>query len=95
MHKDDANPEWLWGTEISEVDGRYLIMSVAKDTSRVISYLPSFPDVNGPHLSWCSRKIWYGLQTSSKTPSDRICNGTKLSTNSTQHMNSTCGPSQD
>ena len=24
VHKDDANPEWMWGTEITEVDGRYL-----------------------------------------------------------------------
>ncbi|KAI0761741.1 hypothetical protein BC629DRAFT_1443455 [Irpex lacteus] len=34
VYKDDANPEWFWGTDISEVDGRYLVLSVAKDTSR-------------------------------------------------------------
>lgn len=35
MYKDDANPEWFWGAEISEEDGRYLIMSVSRDTARV------------------------------------------------------------
>lgn len=34
VYKDDANPEWFWGAEISEEDGRYLILSVSRDTSR-------------------------------------------------------------
>ncbi|KAI0699823.1 prolyl oligopeptidase [Cytidiella melzeri] len=34
VYKDESNPEWFWGAEVSEVDGRYLIMSVSKDTSR-------------------------------------------------------------
>ncbi|KAI0092497.1 prolyl oligopeptidase [Irpex rosettiformis] len=34
VYKDDANPEWFWGSDISEVDGRYLVLSIAKDTSR-------------------------------------------------------------
>jgi hypothetical protein len=36
VYKDDANPEWFWAAEISELDGRYVILSVAKDTSRVL-----------------------------------------------------------
>jgi hypothetical protein len=28
-------PEWLWGAGISEVDGRWLELSVSRDTSRV------------------------------------------------------------
>jgi hypothetical protein len=33
--KDDENPEWMWGVEISEVDGRYLMLYTSKDTDRV------------------------------------------------------------
>lgn len=33
--KDDENPEWMWGVEISEVDGRYLMLYISKDTDRV------------------------------------------------------------
>lgn len=32
--KDDAHPEWMWHVEVSEVDGRYLILSVSRDTAR-------------------------------------------------------------
>lgn len=28
-------PEWLWGAGVSEADGRWLELSVSKDTSRV------------------------------------------------------------
>ena len=35
VYKDDSNPEWFWGAEVSEEDGRYLILYVSKDTSRV------------------------------------------------------------
>ena len=34
-------PEWLWGVAVSEVDGRWLELSVSRDTSRVC--LPTFP----------------------------------------------------
>ncbi|KAI0676715.1 prolyl oligopeptidase [Trametes maxima] len=34
VYKDDSNPEWMWGTEVTEVDGRYLLLSVRRDTSR-------------------------------------------------------------
>ena len=45
VYKDESNPEWMWGTEITEVDGRYLLLSIRRDTSRVcvtISRQPSF-----------------------------------------------------
>ena len=37
VYKDESNPTWMWGTEVTEVDGRYLMLSVTKDTSRVRS----------------------------------------------------------
>jgi len=40
--KDDENPEWIWGVDISEVDGRYLALYIAKDTAMVrFQYFPS------------------------------------------------------
>ena len=33
--KDPNNPHFLWGSAVSERDGRYLIVTVRKDTSRV------------------------------------------------------------
>ncbi|TCD62958.1 hypothetical protein EIP91_006189 [Steccherinum ochraceum] len=32
--KDASNPTWMFGIEITEVDGRYAIMTTTKDTSR-------------------------------------------------------------
>ncbi|KAI9456943.1 prolyl oligopeptidase [Boletus coccyginus] len=32
--KDAEHPEWMWGTYISELDGRYLFLSVCRDTAR-------------------------------------------------------------
>ena len=37
--KDDAHPDWMWHMEVSEVDGRYLILSVTQDTARVRAYM--------------------------------------------------------
>ncbi|PSS31987.1 hypothetical protein PHLCEN_2v2229 [Hermanssonia centrifuga] len=34
VYKDHTEPEWFFGAEVSETDGKYLIMSVSKDTSR-------------------------------------------------------------
>ncbi|KAI0081447.1 hypothetical protein K474DRAFT_1587789 [Panus rudis PR-1116 ss-1] len=34
VYKDSEHPEWMWGASISEVDGRYLMLSVSRDTSR-------------------------------------------------------------
>lgn len=33
--KDDTHPDWMWYMGVSEVDGRYLILSVSQDTARV------------------------------------------------------------
>lgn len=35
VHKDDAHPEWMWGTQVTEVDGKYLILNISQDTARV------------------------------------------------------------
>ncbi|KIJ65569.1 hypothetical protein HYDPIDRAFT_174977 [Hydnomerulius pinastri MD-312] len=32
--KNAEHPEWMWGTTVSELDGRYLFLSVARDTAR-------------------------------------------------------------
>ncbi|KAH7890841.1 prolyl oligopeptidase [Phlebopus sp. FC_14] len=32
--KDAEHPEWMWGTSVSELDGRYVFLSVARDTAR-------------------------------------------------------------
>ena len=42
VHKDDSEPEWFWGADVTEDDGRYLVMSVSKDTSRVCQHVISF-----------------------------------------------------
>ncbi|KAJ3553954.1 hypothetical protein NM688_g3348 [Phlebia brevispora] len=34
VYKDDSQPDWFYGTEVTEVDGRYVLMSISKDTSR-------------------------------------------------------------
>ncbi|TBU27685.1 prolyl oligopeptidase [Dichomitus squalens] len=34
VYKDASNPEWMWGSEVTEVDGRYLLLSIRRDTSR-------------------------------------------------------------
>lgn len=33
--QDQQNREYMFGMEVSEVDGKYLILSIARDTSRV------------------------------------------------------------
>ena len=33
--KDPENPDWMWSVSISELDGRYLELSISKDSSRV------------------------------------------------------------
>jgi prolyl oligopeptidase len=39
--KDPEHPEWMWGTGISEVDGRYLELYASRDTARVREASPS------------------------------------------------------
>ncbi|KAI0637652.1 prolyl oligopeptidase [Trametes polyzona] len=36
VYKDESNPEWMWHVEVTELDGRYLILSVTRDTSRKV-----------------------------------------------------------
>lgn len=52
--KDPSNPEWLWGVEITEVDGRYLLVSVSKDTSRknLLWIADLQKEVIGPDIVW-------------------------------------------
>lgn len=38
-------PEWLWGAAVSEVDGRWLELSVSRDTSRVCLFTFSVDDI--------------------------------------------------
>jgi hypothetical protein len=38
-------PEWLWGAGVSEVDGRWLELSVSRDTSRVRRSMSSVDDL--------------------------------------------------
>lgn len=33
--KDASNRDWMWGTQVTELDGRYVALHVNKDTSRV------------------------------------------------------------
>ena len=37
--KDAEHREWMWGPSISELDGRYLFLSVSRDTARVCVFL--------------------------------------------------------
>ncbi|KAH8092482.1 prolyl oligopeptidase [Cristinia sonorae] len=52
--KDDANPTYMFGTEISEIDGRYLLLTISRDTSR--KYLLWIADLEkeaiGQNLQW-------------------------------------------
>ncbi|EMD31833.1 hypothetical protein CERSUDRAFT_88707 [Gelatoporia subvermispora B] len=54
VHKDDSNPEWMWGAEITEIDGRYVMISITKDTSR--KYLIWIADLEkdaiGQNMQW-------------------------------------------
>ncbi|KAH9921497.1 prolyl oligopeptidase [Epithele typhae] len=54
IYKDPSNPTWMWGTEITEVDGRYLILTISRDTGR--KYLVWVADLEksplGPDLQW-------------------------------------------
>ncbi|PIL36633.1 hypothetical protein GSI_00322 [Ganoderma sinense ZZ0214-1] len=54
VYKDPSNPEWMWGTQITEVDGRYLLLSVRRDTSRktLLWVADLQKDTIGPNLVW-------------------------------------------
>jgi hypothetical protein len=49
--KDPEHPDWMWSAAVSEVDGRYLELTVSKDSSRVRvqpSPSPSLPFLLSP-----------------------------------------------
>ncbi|KAH9950170.1 prolyl oligopeptidase [Amylocystis lapponica] len=54
VYKDEEHPEWMWGTEVSEVDGRYLFLSVARDSSRknALWVADLDKDTIGPNMRW-------------------------------------------
>ncbi|KAI0346955.1 hypothetical protein BDW22DRAFT_1321836 [Trametopsis cervina] len=54
VYKDDSNPEWFWSAEVSEVDGRYLILSVSRDTSRknLLWIADLQHNTIGQHMRW-------------------------------------------
>ena len=63
VYKDPTNPEWMWGSEVTEIDGRYLLLSIRRDTSRVRiipDALRGFPGSHGSHCVPYYRKICYG-----------------------------------
>ena len=39
VHADSKNPDWMFFTGISSRDGRYLMMSTSKDTTRVSTHV--------------------------------------------------------
>ena len=42
VHADSKNPDWMFFTGISSRDGRYLMMSTSKDTTRVSTHFNVF-----------------------------------------------------
>ncbi|KAF4574478.1 hypothetical protein EYR36_005813 [Pleurotus pulmonarius] len=54
VHKDDANPEWMWSVDVSDQDGRYLTMYVVKDTSRknLVWVTDLQENEIGPNMKW-------------------------------------------
>ncbi|KAL1747799.1 prolyl oligopeptidase [Schizophyllum fasciatum] len=54
VHKDGEHPEWMFGTAVSSRDGRYLMMSTSKDTTR--NNLLWIADLEkneiGPQMNW-------------------------------------------
>lgn len=49
--KDSEHPEWMWATTISELDGRYLFLTVSRDTARVCIFLSVFPSHHVVHVN--------------------------------------------
>lgn len=33
--KDPEHPDWMWSASVSELDGRYLVLYINKDSARV------------------------------------------------------------
>lgn len=49
--KDAANPTWIFVAEVTEVDGRYVLLTIQKDTSRVSMSVLRFVNVQADHGS--------------------------------------------
>jgi hypothetical protein len=81
--KDDENPEWVWSADITEVDGRYLLLYISKDMARVrfqdrLYFFLSFL------LTWHlpvldTRKTNFGSLILRRMRLDQIWNGTSWS----------------
>ncbi|TFL05465.1 prolyl oligopeptidase [Pterulicium gracile] len=54
VHKSDENPQWMWGAEVSEVDGKYLILYPSRDTSRknLLWIADLENNTIGPDMKW-------------------------------------------
>lgn len=52
--KDAEHPEWMWGAEVSELDGRYLYLSVVRDTARknLLWICDLQENTIGPNMKW-------------------------------------------
>jgi prolyl oligopeptidase family protein len=67
VYQDKENPQWMFSVDVAE-DGKYLVMYISKDCSKV-RYILHSSDYFLPHypLACRSRKISYGFPTSTRT----------------------------
>ena len=70
IYQDKENPDRTFIIEITE-DGNYLVMFTIKDSARVRCILFVINIIS----KYCSRKISYGLPTSTRTTLARTSNG--------------------
>ena len=70
IYQDKENPDRTFIIEITE-DGKYLVMFTIKDSARVRGILFVINII----FTFCSRKISYGLPTSTRTTLARTSNG--------------------
>ena len=54
--KDAEHPEWLWGTSISEVDGKYLFLDIVQDTGKVCARCLFIP-YQSTQLCWAQKNL--------------------------------------
>lgn len=57
VHSDKENPEWMWGVDITE-DGKYLILYVMKDTSRVKQTLSRQLGISDIQFAFQKNLLW-------------------------------------
>ncbi|KAI0034395.1 prolyl oligopeptidase [Vararia minispora EC-137] len=52
--KNSERPEWMWGTSVTEIDGRWLVLYTSRDTSRKVKVWVADleKDTIGQNLSW-------------------------------------------